>query len=65
MKIVSAISSPQQDDLIEAILKSREEWSPPWSRRAPPQPAATPGSASGVDSHVEYELDPEQIWAED
>ena len=34
LKIVAAISSPQQDDLIEAILRSREEWSPPWLRRA-------------------------------
>ncbi len=65
LKIVAAISSPQQDDLIEAILRSREEWSPPWLRRAPPQLAATPSSAPGVDSHVQYELDPEKIWAED
>ncbi len=40
MKIVSAINSPHQDDVIEKILKHRGEWDPPWKRqrraRAPP-----------------------------
>ena len=65
MKVVSALSSPVQDDLIEAILKARGEWSPPWLGRGPPAATASSHSAPGADSHVEYELDPELIWADD
>ncbi len=40
MRVLSAINSPHQDDLIEKILKHRREWDPPWTRqrraRAPP-----------------------------
>ena len=41
MKIISALTSPHQDNVIEKILKSREEWDPPWKRqrraRGPPR----------------------------
>ena len=41
MKVVSALSSPRQDDIIERILKSRGAWNPPWKRqrraRGPPK----------------------------
>ena len=40
MKIVAAISSPQQDDVIEKILRHLKLWAPPWKRerkaRGPP-----------------------------
>jgi len=47
MKVIAAISSPEQDDVIEKILKARGQWDPPWSRprRArgpPPSGASTP-----------------------
>jgi hypothetical protein len=42
MRVLSAISSPAQDAVIERILKSRGEWDPPWGRpaaaRGPPRP---------------------------
>ncbi len=42
MRVLSAITSPHQDDVIEKILKHRREWDPPWRRqrraRAPPPP---------------------------
>jgi hypothetical protein len=42
MKILAAISSPAQDAAIEAILRTRGEWDPPWKRqrkaRSPPRP---------------------------
>jgi Transposase zinc-binding domain/Putative transposase len=51
MKVLSAISSPEQDDVIERILKARGEWDPPWSRpcraRGPPassRPTPPPGA---------------------
>lgn len=49
MRVVAAISSPAQDDVIERILKSRGDWDPPWMRprkiRGPPPPIpGTPGS---------------------
>jgi len=41
MKVISAISSPEQDDVIEKILRARGEWDPPWKRerkaRGPPR----------------------------
>ena len=41
MKVLSAISSPVQDDVIEKILRARGEWDPPWTRerraRSPPR----------------------------
>ena len=41
MKIISALSSPHQDDVIERILRARGEWDPPWQRagkvRGPPR----------------------------
>jgi hypothetical protein len=41
MKVISAISSPAQDDVIEKILRSLNLWDPPWLRqrraRGPPR----------------------------
>jgi hypothetical protein len=41
MRILAAISSPAQDDVIERILRARGEWDPPWRRerraRGPPR----------------------------
>ena len=42
MKVIAAICSPGQDDVIEKILRARGEWDPPWKRRRPargPPPA--------------------------
>ena len=30
MKIISALTSPHQDGVIERILRARNEWNPPW-----------------------------------
>ena len=42
MKILAAISSPAQDDVIEKILRARGEWAPPWlaARQARGPPAS-------------------------
>ncbi len=32
MEVLAAISSPEQDGVIEKILRSRGEWDPPWKR---------------------------------
>jgi hypothetical protein len=37
LEVLSAISSPAQDGVIEKILKSRNEWSPPWERERQPR----------------------------
>ncbi len=50
MKVVSALSSPQQDDVIRAILESKGQWNPPWD---PSDPT------------VEYDVDLDQLWPED
>ena len=36
-RVISAISSPEQDDIIEKILRHRGEWDPPWKRSKPPR----------------------------
>ena len=40
MKVVAAISSPAQDEVIEKILRHIGQWDPPWKRepkaRGPP-----------------------------
>ena len=42
MEIISAISSPAQDNVIERVLRHLNLWDPPWKRqrraRAPPRP---------------------------
>ena len=46
MRVVSALTSPHQDDVIERILKSRGEWDPPWRQerraRGPPKEIEKP-----------------------
>mgnify|MGYP001605988630 FL=1 len=46
MKVLAAVSSPAQDDVIEKILRARGEWSPPWlyarSARGPPGHPVSP-----------------------
>jgi len=43
MKIIAALSSPEQDDVIERILRHLHRWNPPWNpqqkARGPPGPA--------------------------
>ena len=60
MKVLSAISSPAQDDVIEKILRSRGEWDPPWLRSKPPRgpPSAGksgPGRSSAGETRIEYD----------
>ena len=69
MKIVSALSAPEQDDVIRAILESTGQWDPPWNRRAPP-PDRTHVDAQGSHSseptvELVYEVDPDRLWPED
>jgi len=37
LELLSAISSPAQDDVIKKILKCRGEWRPPWEHERPPR----------------------------
>lgn len=41
MRVISAINHPHQDDVIERILRQRNQWDPPWQRerraRGPPR----------------------------
>ncbi len=63
MKVVSALFSPQQDDVIRAILESNGQWNHPWDRRGPPpnrEHLSTPS-----DPTVEYDVDLDQLWPED
>ena len=69
MKIVSALSAPEQDDVIRALLESTGQWDPPWNRRAPP-PDRTHVDAQGSHSseptvELVYEVDPDRLWPED
>jgi hypothetical protein len=73
MKIVAAITSPHQDDVIEKVLRYLRIWDPPWKRerraRGPPSedhareksPEEDPSRADPIDperSFQEYAVDP-------
>jgi hypothetical protein len=63
MRVAAAISSPEQDDVIEKILKSRGEWDPPWKRarkvRGPP-----PAIRGTAGSRKTSGQSPEEDWPE-
>jgi hypothetical protein len=42
MPIVAAITSPEQDDVIEKILRHLQIWDPPWQRERAPRTRAPP-----------------------
>ena len=79
MKIVAAMSSPYQDEVIEKILRHLKLWAPPWKRerkaRGPPPRRAgedtpeereEPSSAAPIDPERgldEYAVDPP--WQDD
>ena len=66
MKIVSAISSPEQDDVIERILRHLHLWDPPWFRQrrvrgpppstGPPSPLRPQDTAQTIDPVYDDEL---------
>jgi hypothetical protein len=63
MEIISVITSPDQDDLIERILRHLHLWDPPWKRqsraRGPPSLAnAAPSQAPArtIDPIIDDEL---------
>jgi hypothetical protein len=73
MKIISAINSPEQDDVIERVLRHMKLWDPPWQRqrraRAPP-PSTGPPPYQSPDPTIDpifdddlYAVDP--IWDND
>jgi hypothetical protein len=65
MRVVAAISSPAQDDIIKKILKSRGEWDPPWMRprkiRGPPPPIPGTPTSEKRSGHSPQEDWPEGI----
>ena len=65
MKIVAAISSPQQDEVIEKILRHLKLWAPPWKRER--KARGPPPRRAGADTPEEREepspaepIDPER-----
>ena len=73
MRVVSALSSPHQDDIIERILKSRGEWDPRWKRqrraRGPPKEFELVRDESEFapqdDDEFEFNQDPTSEWWND
>ncbi len=70
MKIISALSHPHQERVIEAILRARKEWNPPWARAGPQ--ASNASGQDGADGGsgertVEYDVDPCEYdcWPDD
>ena len=61
MKILSAFSSPAQDQVIEKILRARGEWDPPWLRereaRGPPAVVPDPGPCVPPSGETRIEYD--------
>jgi len=46
MKIIAAVSSPQQDDVIERILRHLHLWNPPWKSACKARGPPAPGGAT-------------------
>jgi len=69
-RVVSALTSPHQDDGIERILKSRGAWDPPWKRqqraRGPPKELElAPDESEFVpqdDDEFEFNQEPPSEW---
>jgi hypothetical protein len=57
MKVIAAICSPEQDDVIEKILKASGRWNPPWSR--PRRARGPPASGASTPSVRAQTIDPE------
>lgn len=55
MSIVAAISSPEQDDVIEKILRHLELWHPPWQRQRTPRARAPPPPTDYDDAPIPIE----------
>ncbi|MFQ5505398.1 MAG: hypothetical protein ACE5F1_11455 [Planctomycetota bacterium] len=55
MRIIAAISSPEQDDVIEKILRHLQIWDPPWLRHRAPRARAPPGPSSFNDPRTPSE----------
>jgi hypothetical protein len=79
MKIV-AVVAPEQEDVVERILRHLQIWDPPWKRQRKARgPPSSPGAGSkappsleeagdGFDSHVDdnlYAIDPAPPGDED
>ena len=64
MKIVSAISSPHHDDVIEGILRHLNRWDPPWKRvqkaRGPPTSSKSHPSPGAGSEMIDPLLDVDQ-----
>jgi len=70
--VISALTSPHQDDVIERILKSRGEWDPPWQQerraRGPPKDLELVADESKFvphDGEFEFNQDPPTQWWND
>ena len=64
MKILAAIPSPAQDEVIEKILRARGEWDPPWLRARLPR-GPPPGSGGGLTRiHYDEGCDPGDLHEE-
>ena len=72
MKVISALTSPHHDDVMERILKSRGAWNPPWKRqqrkRGPPKGLKLLPDRSELapqdDDEFDFNQDPPTDWWE-
>ena len=60
MRIVSGLTSPQQDKAIEKMLRHREEWHPPWQIERKARGAPTLTSSSSTTTCTERPSDEEE-----
>ena len=65
MRIISALTSPHQDEAIEKILRHRGEWHPPWQierkARGPPTLTSSSSTTTFTERPSDEEEDSSQI----
>jgi hypothetical protein len=70
MKIIAAITSPEQDELIEKLLRHVHRWDPPWKRQRqargpPPSESSQPSSGALGAERIDPPVEVEQYFADE
>jgi hypothetical protein len=64
MRIISALTSPHQDEAIEKILRHRQKWHPPWQIERKARGAPTLTFSSSTTTFTERPSDDDEDFSQ-